>query len=529
MDVPIAHLAERSAKKDTNKRQAGIRIPFIAWVLFGIILAVVATSTPSGLIFRSSSLETTDRLTSEIILGTVREASREIINIMDRHRIILERLESNPVVKRHMITEFYDMNSNPDVNSIFLNTVMGSSGVESSFLCSTRHNLSGLAPPDGIYWNSTLLSASFNPQVFPQPFLAWVDFRTSPALMGAFGSRNGSDWALSPPFVFVPTGANPKNGGTEYQNLVVEAHYTSMKCYWDSKFTSLGTQMVSCFVNLRVGIDPDPKGTCFFALDPTRGFQTALDKLQGRLQRAIIVFNEDFDAISSSLPVNGTEDFLSREYKPGEIVSRVLTFDSVVVSLQKTLKAKFLRSSQASGDNTRMSNTISNETLQINVDINGTEYIVGLSSLNVTAYDRWVLAVMAPREQIYGPIDRANNHAIIVVVVVTFAVLIATAIIMFLIVKPLAEVATAMQKLTTFDFSVLEGGRLLNVNSLVAEITYIQETFTMMVKAFAAGIRTNKLLLADTRNNTSGYGIKASNNVMDVAGTPADMAQSRKG
>ncbi|KAJ3069870.1 hypothetical protein HK102_006819 [Quaeritorhiza haematococci] len=137
---------------------------------------------------------------------------------------------------------------------------------------------------------------------------------------------------------------------------------------------------------------------------------------------------------------------------------------------------------------------------------------------------------MAPREQIYGPIDQANRYAIIVVVVVTMLVLIVTTVIMFFIVRPLAAVAMAMQKLTTFDFTVLEGGNLLTVDSLVTEIVYIQETFTTMVRAFAAGLRTNKLLIAGARASASVSSVmKESSARASLLGTPTTESGATRG
>ncbi|KAJ3085042.1 hypothetical protein HK102_000372 [Quaeritorhiza haematococci] len=172
-----------------------------------------------------------------------------------------------------------------------------------------------------------------------------------------------------------------------------------MKCYW-SEFSSTGVATLICVVPQRVGTDPDIKGTCIFALHPTRGFGMTLDRLL----------------------VNTASVLPSTPPAP-------------------TSKSGF----------------------------NGTQYLIGFTSWNVTAYDQWTLAVMAPREQVYGPIDDANRRATIVVIVVTVAVLILSGGAMLVIMRPLAAVAAAMKRLTNFDFAVLEGGNLLNVNSLVAE------------------------------------------------------------
>ncbi|KAJ3081103.1 hypothetical protein HK102_002583, partial [Quaeritorhiza haematococci] len=98
----------------------------------------------------------------------------------------------------------------------------------------------------------------------------------------------------------------------------------------------------------------------------------------------------------------------------------------------------------------------------------------------------------------FGDIDRANKDAIIVVVVVTLGVVLIIGGVMWWIVTPLSILAQAMKRLTVFGFAALQEGKLLDVRSFVAEISYIQETFGTMVRAFAGGIRTNKLLVNPT-------------------------------
>ncbi|KAJ3086039.1 hypothetical protein HK102_013571 [Quaeritorhiza haematococci] len=485
MDVPVAVLAKTldGGRNDDDNEKRRCRIPFIVWVLFGIIVAILSTAIPSALIFRLSSLDSTDWLTSEVISGTVREATREVQAIVDKHGIVLERISTNNVVRRHIVTEFYDMPSNPEVNNIFLNALKGEVALETTILCGTRANFTGLATLNE-YWNLTTIGATYDPKIAPEPFLTWIGYKTGPAYMGAFAGRNGADWAIGPPIIFVAAGANRKTN-IEYSEAYIEGNHASLKCYW-SKFSSTGVATLICVVPLRVGTDPDIKGTCIFALDPTRGFGMTLDRLQGRLQRTIVIFNENLEPIASSLPVNGIEDFRSREFKGNETSTNFFKFDSVVSSLQTALKTRFLSAPF---------NTTGNTTLQFTESFNGTQYIIGFASWNVTAYDRWTLAVMAPREQVYGPIDSANQRATIVVVVVTVGVLLTSGAAMFVIVRPLGAVAAAMKRLTNFDFTVLEGGNLMHVNSLVAEIAYIQDTFTTMVRAFAGGIRTNKIMV----------------------------------
>ncbi|KAJ3086177.1 hypothetical protein HK102_013446 [Quaeritorhiza haematococci] len=171
-----------------------------------------------------------------------------------------------------------------------------------------------------------------------------------------------------------------------------------------------------------------------------------------------------------------------------------ITFDSVVEELRNILQRTY-----GSVD------SISTATPQMNTAvIAGVTYIYGVMSWNVTTTDRWGVAVLAPREQIFGDIDRANKDAIIVVVVVTLGVVLIIGGVMWWIVTPLSTLAQAMKRLTVFDFAALQEGKLLDVRSFVAEISYIQETFGTMVRAFAGGIRTNKLLVnSDTQENTN--------------------------
>ncbi|KAJ3085326.1 hypothetical protein HK102_000111 [Quaeritorhiza haematococci] len=194
--------------------------------------------------------------------------------------------------------------------------------------------------------------------------------------------------------------------------------------------------------------------------------------MQGQLRRAIVLFQDEFTVIATSLGSADTNDFLSRDLSTEGFNKTNATFDGVVVDLRTTLMKRYSSTMQISG------------TPQVAEAVfQGVNYVYTLMSFNVTTTDRYTIAVLAPRDQIYGEIDKANRDATIVVTVVTIGVSALIGLLMWYIVKPLGTLSLAMERLTSFDFAALENGTLLEVRSYVTEIFNIQDTFSTMVKA----------------------------------------------
>ncbi|KAJ3085327.1 hypothetical protein HK102_000112, partial [Quaeritorhiza haematococci] len=167
-----------------------------------------------------------------------------------------------------------------------------------------------------------------------------------------------------------------------------------------------------------------------------------------------------------------TNDFLSGDLSTVGFNKTNATFDGVVVDLRTTLMQRYSSTMQISG------------TPQVAEAVfDGVNYVYTIMSFNVTTTDRYTIAVLAPRDQIYGDIDKANRDAIIVVSVVTIGVAALVGLLMWSIVRPLGTLSLAMERLTSFDFAALESGTLLDVRSYVTEIFNIQDTFSTMVKA----------------------------------------------
>ncbi|KAJ3089966.1 hypothetical protein HK102_005041 [Quaeritorhiza haematococci] len=181
----------------------------------------------------------------------------------------------------------------------------------------------------------------------------------------------------------------------------------------------------------------------------------------GQLERAIVVFQDNFEVLATSLGSLVRDDSATRwsSLSGGNTSDSTLVFDSIVVELMEGLRQEY-----------KSTEKIPKAPQLKEVTFQGVRYVYGVMSWNVTSTDRWGIAVLAPREQIYGDIDRANNNAIIVVTVVTCGVVAIIGLIMWWVLRPLGKLAQGMERLTVFEFSALEDGNLLNIRSVVTEV-----------------------------------------------------------
>ncbi|KAJ3082461.1 hypothetical protein HK102_001663 [Quaeritorhiza haematococci] len=432
MDVPISKLAADTSASRDRKNRSRCNVPFVLWVMFGLVAVILATAIP-----------TTNILSQDLLATTAREASKEIINAIAQAGVVITGLANNPVVTRHLVTRYDNLSSNPDVNGIVLSSTMKGFEFRPSISCFARENISGLVPGNTDWYNITLMGWIPPVDVATGPAtLFWLDYRTGPALMATRPTFNGSDWVLPPSdreFPIVRLASERKNQTEQNKGLAhIRSKTRDMKCYY-AYFPQLGTREIDCY---------------------------------GQLRRAIVLFQDDFTVIATSLGSADTNDFLSRDLSTVGFNNTNVTFDSVVVELRTTLMQRYSSTVKIS------------ETPQTaEAMFQGVNYVYTLMSFNVTTTDRYTIAVLAPRDQIYGDIDKANRDAIIVVVVVTIAVAALIGLLMWWIVRPLGTLSQAMERLTSFDFAALENGTLLEVRSYVAEIFNIQDTFGTMVKA----------------------------------------------
>ncbi|KAJ3120866.1 hypothetical protein HK100_012615 [Physocladia obscura] len=123
-----------------------------------------------------------------------------------------------------------------------------------------------------------------------------------------------------------------------------------------------------------------------------------------------------------------------------------------------------------------------------------TSYIVATQLVYMTGTDQvYTLVSFMPRSDFYGTSDSAFRDGLMASLLIAVGGLFLSGVLAYLGSIPLKRLAKSMEKLTKFDFSVLESGTL-NSTSLVSELNNVETTFLIMVKAFARQIRKNREL-----------------------------------
>ncbi|KAJ3185806.1 hypothetical protein HDU85_001174 [Gaertneriomyces sp. JEL0708] len=125
--------------------------------------------------------------------------------------------------------------------------------------------------------------------------------------------------------------------------------------------------------------------------------------------------------------------------------------------------------------------------------INSKKWIINLESVAADPSE-WILVVAMPRADFFGNVDKTRKTSVGIAAGIGVLGAVLSAILSFIVLRPLARLAHSMKQLTKFDFSSLEGGAL-DARSHILEIRKLQQTFSTMVNAFAAGIRKNKALV----------------------------------
>ncbi|KAJ3085439.1 hypothetical protein HK102_014167 [Quaeritorhiza haematococci] len=344
---------------------------------------------------------------------------------------------------------------------------------------------------------------------FPPPPFGMITLRTGPAIMNLPYVRNNTTGNWEPvgkPQVSLPVAFYPKN--VTYRDELMEVIQTkrrSLQCVQNYQPT-LGLSTFTCYRNLWANYTPDalPDGACRFDLLIDYEFRDLLDIMQAELDRAIILFNDNGDIAAASLGKRNNQTCFG-VCAGGESISLNRTWDSIAENVRTDLKT--LYGSYANIPTTPQI---------LYRRINDTDFVVSVSAFNLTEVDTYILAAVVPYDQVFGNIDRANGNSIIIFIVVTVGVVSISGVAMWFSLKPLYTLSVAMESLTRFDFAVLEEGKLLDVRSFIMEIAHIQTTFSVMVKAFAGGIRSNRMLVGPSSAVTNSGPVTSGGAVEDT-------------
>ncbi|KAJ3011225.1 hypothetical protein HKX48_006944, partial [Thoreauomyces humboldtii] len=115
--------------------------------------------------------------------------------------------------------------------------------------------------------------------------------------------------------------------------------------------------------------------------------------------------------------------------------------------------------------------SIATASTSFETSVEGTTFIVLTGSVALTAYaeDNLVLVIATPRAAIFSTIDSARTRSVAIAVGLSVGLAVVMACIFALIVTPLRHLAGAMGLLTQMDFSALDSGKVLEVNSHISE------------------------------------------------------------
>ncbi|KXS13574.1 hypothetical protein M427DRAFT_33772 [Gonapodya prolifera JEL478] len=133
-------------------------------------------------------------------------------------------------------------------------------------------------------------------------------------------------------------------------------------------------------------------------------------------------------------------------------------------------------------------------------------YLFQVTSRSIWGY-KYIIVSGAPATDYVGDTftlaqrlqDDASRNGIIAIVasvaVVVFMILVSVIFTWLFISKPIRTILRAMQKATTFDFSVIRDGSLNTKGSIINEIQETQDRFFEMLKVFANALKQNKQLM----------------------------------
>ncbi|KAI8804672.1 hypothetical protein BJ742DRAFT_904864 [Cladochytrium replicatum] len=113
----------------------------------------------------------------------------------------------------------------------------------------------------------------------------------------------------------------------------------------------------------------------------------------------------------------------------------------------------------------------------------------------------WVAVIAIPYDGFFGATAAARVRALIIGSVLGAVGLSVTILLSYFTVRPLAILSKAIRELTKFDFSMLEK-KSMDRRSMIKEINELQDTFMVMVRAFAATLKVNRALTTGKYQST---------------------------
>ncbi|KAI8912911.1 hypothetical protein DFJ77DRAFT_61115 [Powellomyces hirtus] len=125
-------------------------------------------------------------------------------------------------------------------------------------------------------------------------------------------------------------------------------------------------------------------------------------------------------------------------------------------------------------------------------------HIATLSLNPDRANHTWQIVVAFPHSDYFSTIDKSIRDAVLIIVVLTVVALVAITAMSVAVTVPLSGIAKRMDEVTSMKFSSIESG-VLDRRSYVREIASLENTFQIMVQAFAAAIRKNADLIGTQR------------------------------
>ncbi|KAJ3084927.1 hypothetical protein HK102_000504 [Quaeritorhiza haematococci] len=439
----------------------------------------------------------------------------KIKSTVNTHGTSLASLANNPLIIKHLTTNFEHLSpplTPPAQNAadtviqqywvtkafldafepVVSETLGGA--VPDEFMCVTRFNLSTRVTEADASLSNVTMFGTYRNRTTGKLSVRWMDYKNGKSIMNADATKSAQGYSLTSPS---PLPAAPLLDPSFKNHLSSRDPY--LRCYTNVVNTTFETGTVSCYQSFwsKAGEGAEtnqPDGACRFTMTTEFGFTNSMDAIGGDISKAIMLFDSNFNVVSASvqnLDFPGNRTTLPLRIASGTKLSVMMTLGSP----SAIPSAGPILYDQTFGTTT---------------------FVYSAIAFNVTRSDKWVVCSLALRQEIYGKIEEANRRAMLVVVLVAVGVFLTTGVGMWgLAVRPLRRLAVAMEKLSVFDFATLEKGDLLNVQSLVREIYVIQETFSIMVKAFAGGIRSNRSLQKQTQSPGTTFQIFSSKKTTD--------------
>ncbi|KAJ3187377.1 hypothetical protein HDU85_006665 [Gaertneriomyces sp. JEL0708] len=133
----------------------------------------------------------------------------------------------------------------------------------------------------------------------------------------------------------------------------------------------------------------------------------------------------------------------------------------------------------------------------------GRPWYIATADIETGDGNRWQFVLAFPRDDFFQRIDQSIMKSITVIACLSVAAVLIAIGASFLCTIPLRMLGKRMAEVTQMKFGSLEDGAL-DKRSFIREIAHLEETFAIMVKAFAAGIRKNADLVVRRPGSASG-------------------------